>query len=121
MQEIVYLIMTEGNFEEAKKLNILQRGPFLEMKTPDHDGVELVKSAKRPRQMKTHLQYRFLERTFQKEKPRVIVVMRNLKVSFRERFQRYHQRHFHVENEHCIVPSRFNYAALFKCEKEIKG
>ncbi len=82
MQELVYLVMTTGNFEDALKLTVRQRGPFLEMKIVDgHDGVAAANSAKRPRQLKTHLQYKFFERTFKKQKPRVIIVMRNLKVS----------------------------------------
>ena len=84
MQEIVYLIMTDGNFEEARKSTIRQRGAFLEMNSREegYDGLATAGSMKSPRQLKTHLQYKFFERSFQKRKPRVIIVMRNLKVGF---------------------------------------
>ncbi len=88
MQEIAYLIVNNGNFEEAKRRTVIERGPFLEMKTPDHDGVAIANSAKRPRQIKTHLQYKFFEKTFKRQKPRVIVVMRNLKVSCKDTYKK---------------------------------
>ncbi len=84
MQEILYLILTEGDFDGAKKSNVLERGPFLELldtEDEDYDGIALTERQTRPRQFKTHLQYSFFEKTFAKEKPKVIIVMRNLKAS----------------------------------------
>ncbi len=81
MQELVYLIMTDGNFREAKSKKVWERGPFLEVFEEGlMDGIAEAKNMKRPRQLKTHLQYKFFEKTFDKTKPKVIVVMRNLKV-----------------------------------------
>ena len=42
-------------------------------------GVRLAEDLPRPRQMKTHLQYKIFGDTIQKCKPKVIVVMRNFK------------------------------------------
>ncbi len=82
MQELAYLIMTDGNFQEAKSKKVWERGPFLEVLVDGlMDGIAQAKETPRPRQLKTHLQYKFFEKTFDKTKPKVIVVMRNLKVT----------------------------------------
>ncbi len=83
MQELTYLIMTDGDFQAAKRSSIIQRSPQLELKFADYDGLEVAKSIKRPRLLKTHLYYRMFEETFKQQKPKVIVIMRNLKVNAR--------------------------------------
>ena len=38
MQEIAYLITTEGDFDGAKSSNVLERSPFIEMNIPGEFG-----------------------------------------------------------------------------------
>ncbi len=87
MQELTYLILTDGDFQAAKRSPILQRSPQLELKFAEYDGVDIAESLKRPRLMKTHLYYRMFEETFRQQKPKGIIVMRNLKVSFISSFR----------------------------------
>ncbi len=45
-----------------------------------YNGITMAREKQHPRQLKTHLQYRFFEKAFEKRKPKVIIAMRNLKV-----------------------------------------
>ncbi len=82
MQELAYLISTEGNFQQAKEKPIIERCAFLEWVVQDlnYNGVQNALKQERPRFLKTHLPHKFFEEQFTKKKPKVIVVMRNLKV-----------------------------------------
>ena len=74
MQELAFLILSEGDFETAKRLNVKQRSPFLEG-TRDSDNIDgtdfAIQKCSRPRLLKTHLPYFFYEETFKKCKPKV--------------------------------------------------
>ncbi len=37
MQELAFLVVTEGDFEAASQSNVMQRGPFLEACTKEYD------------------------------------------------------------------------------------
>ncbi len=81
MQEIVYLIMTDGNVESANKVKQDDRFPFLEAYHPrmPMPALDRVINMKRPRLIKTHLRAQFFEENFAETKPKVVVVFRNPK------------------------------------------
>ena len=87
LQEIVYLIMSDGDFQTATSLPCMARVPYIDLRVPltkdcdPYDGMAIADLQSGPRILKSHLEYRFFERSFATTKPRVIVVMRNLKVS----------------------------------------
>ncbi len=77
-------MVTDGDFDAAKASPIVMRSPFIEAqgnyKGVQYDGLKVLGTLASPRVIKTHLPYRFFEKAFRTRKPRVIVVMRNLKV-----------------------------------------
>ena len=78
--------MTEGDFETAGSLPCMARIPYMELCASEHedtdkyDGLAIAECQNHPRILKTHLEYRFFEKSFATTKPKVIVVMRNIKV-----------------------------------------
>ena len=80
MQEIVYLIHTEGDFEGSNKTPIFDRFYFIEQVHPgDKPEMEKCLEEKPPRLIKTHLPTRFFEKTIQKKQTKFVVVFRNTK------------------------------------------
>lgn len=57
-QELVYLVHSDANFEEAKAKNLSERFPYLEY--PDALGYRTMLEAPSPRLIKTHLPYSLL-------------------------------------------------------------
>lgn len=57
MQEIVWLILSDGDFEVASKKQVYFRSPFLEFKDDilNEVGIELANPMPSPRVIKTHL------------------------------------------------------------------
>lgn len=76
LQEIIYLIANDLDFEKAKKKNITDRFPYLEWPSP---GLKSIAKQAPPRLMKTHLPVSILfpERTA--PKPKIISILRNPK------------------------------------------
>ena len=82
MQEIVYLIMTNGDVQSAMKEKQDDRFPFIEAYLPERmpiPALDKVINMKRPRLIKTHLRAHFFEGSFAEVKPKVVVVFRNPK------------------------------------------
>ena len=52
LQEILWLLTNEMNFDEAKRKSIFERFPYIEFPTP---GIKTISQAKGPRLLKTHL------------------------------------------------------------------
>lgn len=76
VQEIVYLIHNNLNFEKAAAKNLEQRFPFLEYFYP---GVSSIESTASPRLIKTHLPYSLLPESVYLEMPKIIYIVRNPK------------------------------------------
>ncbi|XP_059218521.1 estrogen sulfotransferase Ste2-like [Stomoxys calcitrans] len=83
MQELLWLVMNEFDFEKAKKEHLELRSPFLEFDYYISNDVttcfQRVEQLKRPRLVKTHLSLPFLPHQVWHKKPKVIYVVRNLK------------------------------------------
>lgn len=76
LQEIVYLIASDLNFEGAAAKNIEDRFPYLEFIWPGISSIEKMQS---PRFIKTHLPYSLLPPDIKEKKPKIIYIMRNPK------------------------------------------
>ena len=64
MQEIVFLVMSEGDFDCLGKETVFHRTPHLELDAtglPFPAGYEMVTSMPRPRRIKTHLYSNFFQ------------------------------------------------------------
>ncbi|XP_060080389.1 sulfotransferase 1C4-like [Ylistrum balloti] len=81
MQEILWLIMNEGDFEGAHKKPVYFRSPFLEFKDDilNEVGLELAEPMPSPRVMKTHLQPSMIPRDIAQTNCKMILVFRNPK------------------------------------------
>ena len=80
MQEIAFLVKSNGDFNAADKVSRHERSPFMEITDPS-SGKTLVDHLKLnpPRLWKTHLPAEFFEETLKKANTKIIVVMRNPK------------------------------------------
>lgn len=78
LQEIVYLISTDLDFEKARATKLDQRFPFLEFPFPGHKEIAKMDS---PRFIKTHVPFSLLPRQIEEKKPKVIYIARNPKDS----------------------------------------
>ncbi|XP_075161038.1 sulfotransferase 1E1-like [Haematobia irritans] len=82
MQETVWLLMNNLDYEQAKKLPLTTRSPFLEisgMSPIVPNALELSKSLASPRVLKSHLHPNLLPRELWSRKPKIIYVARNCK------------------------------------------
>ena len=84
MQEIIYQVHTEGDFEGSDKSAVFNRFNFIEVnddsETSSLDyGFKRHNAEKPPRLIKTHLSSDFFKKTLENRKTKVIVVFRNPK------------------------------------------
>jgi hypothetical protein len=75
VQEIVYLITNDCDFEKAKSSSIESRSPFIDFPSP---GVKYIDGLQSPRIIKTHMPLTFLPDNVQNES-KVIYILRNPK------------------------------------------
>ncbi|XP_030629177.1 sulfotransferase 1C2 isoform X1 [Chanos chanos] len=80
-QEIVDLLLNNGDAEACKRAPIVERIPFLEICSPPPipSGLDLLKKMSPPRVIKTHLPFQLVPEGFWKNKCKVIYVARNAK------------------------------------------
>ncbi|TSL75250.1 Sulfotransferase 1 family member D1 [Bagarius yarrelli] len=80
-QEIVDLLLHNGDAEICRRAPIVLRIPFLELNSPPPipAGLDLLKSVQPPRFMKTHLPIQLVPEGFWKNKCKIIYVARNAK------------------------------------------
>ena len=103
MQEIVYLVNTEGDIEESDRTPVNERFNFLEL-TPDFPGLEQPMGFKRfekedpPRLLKTHLSSHFFKKTLENRKTKFIVVFRNPKDMLASYYNFYRMGHFDFDS-----------------------
>lgn len=76
VQEIVYLIQTNLNFQTAKEVSIENRFPYLEYHYP---GLKVINEMKSPRLIKTHLPLTLLPEEIKQKNPKIIYIARNPK------------------------------------------
>lgn len=76
LQEIVYLISTDHDYEKAAAVNIDERFPYLEYFFP---GLKEVAKTKSPRFIKSHLPFSLMPKQLDEKKPKVIYIVRNPK------------------------------------------
>ncbi|XP_053210033.1 sulfotransferase 1E1-like isoform X2 [Panonychus citri] len=76
LQEIVWLIMNDYDFNKALNINLEERSPFLEWIMPGISGINKMPS---PRLIKTHLPLSILFNQETKIEPKVISITRNPK------------------------------------------
>ncbi len=79
MQELVFLITTNGDVEAAMKSSLDERVPMLESSLPVVPGYDTIIKRPSPRLIKTHLTYKFFAKSEQKSKSKFIVVFREPK------------------------------------------
>ncbi|XP_075161025.1 sulfotransferase 1 family member D1-like [Haematobia irritans] len=82
MQETVWLLMNNLDYEQAKTLPLTTRSPFLEISgwSPfEPNALELSKLQASPRILKSHLHPNLLPRELWTQKPKIIYVARNCK------------------------------------------
>ncbi|XP_049944053.1 luciferin sulfotransferase-like [Schistocerca serialis cubense] len=85
-QELVWLLMNDLDFDQAKKVPLIDRFPFLEVsaiipqavKKPPH-SLDVVGGMKSPRLIKCHLPVELLPKQIWSVKPKIIYVARNAK------------------------------------------
>ena len=64
MQEIIYLITTQGDFDGFHNTPLDKRFPYLEIAVPGMpipSGMDLLEKMERPRRFKTHMYSNFFE------------------------------------------------------------
>uniref|UniRef100_T1KCI0 Sulfotransferase domain-containing protein n=1 Tax=Tetranychus urticae TaxID=32264 RepID=T1KCI0_TETUR len=76
LQEIIWLIMNDYNFDKALLTNLEDRFPFLEWILP---GISAINKKQSPRLVKTHLPLSILFNQETKIEPKVISITRNIK------------------------------------------
>lgn len=76
VQEAVWLLNNDLNYDSAKRINITERVPFLEFPSP---GISTIEKIKDQRLIKTHLPPSLLFDNETYEKPKVIIIFRNPK------------------------------------------
>ncbi|XP_028663774.2 sulfotransferase 1C1-like [Erpetoichthys calabaricus] len=83
VQEIVDLIVNEGDKEKCQRAPIYVRIPFIEMFPPPpfKSGIDLLEKMSPPRVIKTHLPIQFINQSFWDNNCKVIYVARNAKDS----------------------------------------
>nr|KAG5698016.1 hypothetical protein BaRGS_005834 [Batillaria attramentaria] len=81
LQEILWIVMHEGNFAEATKKPVYLRSPFIEFKDDvlGEDGLDLAHKMDSPRVIKTHLQHRFMPEESNLKDCKIVVLFRNPK------------------------------------------
>ena len=81
MQEIIYQVQTEGDFEGSDKVAIHQRFNYIELNIEEDtaSGIKKIATDPPPRLLKSHLPSRFLKKTLEKNKTKFIIVLRNPK------------------------------------------
>ncbi len=80
MQELVFLITTNGDIEAAMKSSLDQRIPMLELTMPGLPiGLDTVMERPSPRLIKTHLYFNFFAKSLNNAKSKFIVVLRDPK------------------------------------------
>ncbi|KAL5004221.1 hypothetical protein ScPMuIL_017677 [Solemya velum] len=81
MQEIIWLIKNNVDFEEANKKQVYFRSPFLEFKDEvlNEIGIEMANTMPSPRVIKTHLPVKLMPRDFHQKDSKTVVVFRNPK------------------------------------------
>ena len=90
LSELVSLIASNGDFEEANKVHLVKRVPHLGMQIPGAPSVlDLLKEMLSPRIIKTHLYFDLLSTEIEKAKPKIIVLQRNPKDCLASFFHHY--------------------------------
>ncbi|XP_071165048.1 sulfotransferase 1C4-like [Mytilus edulis] len=81
MQEIVWLILSDGDFERASKQQVYFRSPFLEFKDDilNEVGLDLANPMPSPRVIKTHLPVKLAPTQLCQKECKVVVMFRNPK------------------------------------------
>lgn len=81
MQEIIYMVLSEGNTDLSDKAPVNERFNFLEMNCKEEEkaGIKRYQEDSPPRLLKTHLSSHFYKRTLDNKKTKFIVVFRNPK------------------------------------------
>ncbi len=91
MQELVFLITTNGDIEAAMKSRLDDRIPNVEISWPGQpDDYDKIMEKPSPRVIKTHLYFKFFAKTVEKARPKFIVVTRDPKdciVSYYHHYQ----------------------------------
>ncbi len=90
MQELVFLITTNGDVEAAMKSSLDQRIPMLELTMPGLPiGLDTIMQRPSPRLIKTHLYSNFFAKSLNKAKSKFIVVLRDPKDCLVSYFNQY--------------------------------
>ncbi|KAK7090290.1 sulfotransferase 1A3-like [Littorina saxatilis] len=81
LQEILWLIMHDGDFARATSTPVYLRSPFIEFKDDvlGEDGLDLANKIDSPRVLKTHLQHSFMPMETNKKNCKIVVLFRNPK------------------------------------------
>ena len=80
MQELVFLIMTNGDFKEAMKTILDERVPMIENAIPGKPtGYDTIMERPSPRLIKTHLYFKFFAKTVEKARSKFIFLSRDPK------------------------------------------
>ena len=70
LQEIVYLISTDYDYDKARATIVVDRFPYLEFPYP---GLRVVAEKPSPRFIKSHLPFSLLPKQLEEKKPKVII------------------------------------------------
>uniref|UniRef100_A0A1I8M595 Sulfotransferase domain-containing protein n=1 Tax=Musca domestica TaxID=7370 RepID=A0A1I8M595_MUSDO len=94
MQELLWLVMNDYDFETAKNTNLEQRSPFMEFDYMIHSDLDRslkpIEDLKRPRLVKSHLALPLLPSQIWDKKPKVVYVVRSPKDAFVSEYHFFH-------------------------------
>ncbi|XP_073819763.1 sulfotransferase 1E1-like [Musca autumnalis] len=110
MQELLWLVMNDYDFETAKNIDLEKRSPFMEFDYIFHRDLERslkpVENLKRPRLVKSHLALPLLPAQIWKKKPKVVYVVRSPKDAYVSEYHFF--RHMGVLPPQCSLENYIN-------------
>ncbi|KAL5293295.1 hypothetical protein ACFFRR_011830 [Megaselia abdita] len=112
-QEMAWLIMNNMDFEQAKKIDLETRSPFLESSLK---VVENCKTLSRPRVIKSHEKMQLLPKQLWTKNPKIIFVVRDPKdvfISFYHHNKFFYGRKFE-EDQVTFIESRMKYGNFWE-------
>ena len=75
LQEIVWLLCNDMNFDKANSESVWLRAPLIESAPPkEPSGLEIVRDQPHPRLIKTHLPLKYWKRQIEAAKPKVFLL-----------------------------------------------
>lgn len=112
-QEMCWLLMNNMDFEQAEKVDLEIRSPFLELSA---ENIENAKKTPRPRIVKSHEPMQLLPKSLWKKNPKIIFVVRDPRDAMVSHF--HHYKYFFgntfTEEKESFVENRMKFAGFWE-------